>query len=70
MTSPVPDKPRLSVVAEKPPPRPLRILVVTAEDIVIDALRKVFDADSTVSLQITPDTEPAAAGLDEAHPPH
>ena len=44
MTSPVPDKPRLSVVAEKPPPRRLRILIVTAEDVVIDALRKVFDA--------------------------
>jgi LmbE family N-acetylglucosaminyl deacetylase len=59
MTSPVPDKPRLSVVAEKPPPRRLRILCVTAEDNVIDALRMAFDADSTISLQITPDTENA-----------
>jgi LmbE family N-acetylglucosaminyl deacetylase len=59
MTSPVPDKPRLSVVAEKPLPRRLRILCVTAEDAVIDALRRGFDADSTVSLQITPDTETA-----------
>ena len=57
--STAPDRPRLSVVAEKAPARPLRILAVTAEDIVIRGLREVFDPDSAVSLQITSDTETA-----------
>src|SRR5215469_7954645 len=59
MTSPVPDKPRLSVVAEKPPAKRLRILVVAVEDAVKRALRMAFDPDSTISLQITSDTESA-----------
>jgi LmbE family N-acetylglucosaminyl deacetylase len=59
MTNPAPDEPRLSVVPEKPAAEPLRILVVTAEDAVISALRSRFDPDSTVSLAITADTESA-----------
>jgi LmbE family N-acetylglucosaminyl deacetylase len=61
--SPEPDKLRLSVVTEKPAAKPLRILVVTAEDAVIRALRAAFDPDSTVSLKITSDTETATSML-------
>jgi len=63
MTSALPNKPLLNVVPEKPPAKPLRILVVTAEAHVIAALRSAFDPISTVALQITPDTETAIAML-------
>jgi LmbE family N-acetylglucosaminyl deacetylase len=59
MTSSAPDKARLTVVADKPPGKPLSILVVTAEDAVISALRSTFDPDGTVSLEIASDTESA-----------
>jgi LmbE family N-acetylglucosaminyl deacetylase len=65
--SPEPDKLRLSVVTEEAPAKPLRILVVAAEEAVIRALREAFDPDSTVSLQITSDTETATRML-AAHP--
>src|ERR1700704_6629977 len=61
--SPEPDKLRLSVVTEAPPAKPLRILVVAAEEAVIRALRAAFDPDSTVALQITSDTETATRML-------
>ena len=65
--SPEPDKLRLSVVTEEAPARPRRILVVAAEGAVIRALREAFDPDSTVSLQITSDTQTATRML-AAHP--
>ena len=61
--SPEPDKLRLSVVTEEAPARPLRILVVVAEEAVIRALREAFDPDSTISLKITSDTESATRML-------
>ena len=61
--SPEPDKLRLSVVTDKPPAKPLRILIVTAEDAVIRALRAAFDPDSTVLLKIMSDTESATSML-------
>ena len=61
--SPEPEKLRLSVVAQEAPTKPLRILVVVAEELVIRALREEFDPDSTVSLQITSDTETATRML-------
>jgi DNA-binding NarL/FixJ family response regulator len=65
--SPDPEKLRLSVVAEEAPAKPLRILVVVVEEAVSRALREAFDPDSTVSLQITSDTETATRML-AAHP--
>ena len=54
-----PEKPQLSVVTEAPPARRLRILVVAIDPTVSGALRKVFDQDKTIALQIAPDTETA-----------
>jgi len=58
-----PERPQLSVVAETPPARRLRILVVAVDPTVTGALRKVFDRDKTIALQIAPDTETATRML-------
>ena len=61
--SPESDKLRLSVVTEAPPAKRLRILVVAVDPTVKGALRKVFDQDETIALQIAPDTETATRML-------
>jgi len=67
MANAAPEKPRLGVVEEKAPAKPLRMLVVTAEDIVIAALRSVFGPIPTISVDTTPDDETATRML-AAHP--
>jgi LmbE family N-acetylglucosaminyl deacetylase len=54
-------------VEEKAPAKPLRLLIVTAEEIVIDGLRSAFGPIRTISVDTTPDAETAIRML-AAHP--
>jgi LmbE family N-acetylglucosaminyl deacetylase len=57
------EKPRLGIVPEHKPDKPMRILVVNADDNVSIPLRKIFQSISSLSLDIAPDTETATRML-------
>ena len=58
-----PEKPRLSVVAETPPAKPLRILVVAVDASRHRRAEEGVRPGQTVALQIAPDTETATRML-------